>query len=72
MAETAIHTMQLRAREALTASRVRDLCNLTVEYSGEQLVISGSVSRFYYKQLAQELVLGACGRVRLANEIDVR
>ena len=72
MAETAIHTMQLRARKALTASRVRDLCDLRVDWSGEQLVISGSVSRFYYKQLAQELVLGACGQVCLVNAIDVR
>ena len=72
MAETAIHPMQSRAQEALWKCRIHDLGTLRVEQREEQLVIFGSVSRYYYKQLAQELVLGACGRVDLINAIDVR
>jgi len=72
MAETAIHPMQSRAQEALWRSRIHDLGNLRVEQREEQLVIFGSVSRYYYKQLAQEIVLGACGCVDLVNAIDVR
>jgi hypothetical protein len=72
MAETAIHPMQSRAQEALWKCNIHDLGTLRVEQREEHLVISGSVSRYYYKQLAQELVLGACGHVDLINAIDVR
>ena len=72
MTKTAIHPLQTQAKAALNASKIRDLCNLKVDQIGEQLVISGSVSRFYYKQLAQELILGKCGQITLVNEINVR
>ena len=74
MAETVIqiHPLQSRAQKALWKCRIHDLGGLRVEQHEEQLIILGSVSRYYYKQLAQELVLGACGYVDLINAIEVR
>ena len=59
------------AQAVLLASSVYDLRSLQVERRNGTLVIFGSVSRFYHKQLAQELVLGVSGEVKVINEIIV-
>ena len=46
---------------------------LAVEVVEDTLVLSGSVSSFYHKQMAQELVRTVVGRdVEVINSIDVR
>ncbi len=59
------------AQAALLASSVYDLRVLRVEQRNGSLVIFGSVSRFYHKQLAQELVLGISQEIKVINEIHV-
>jgi hypothetical protein len=44
---------------------------LTVEPHKDGLLISGAVSSFYLKQLAQEVVLAAAGAVELVNSVRV-
>ena len=72
MAESAVKDIQSRAQTVLSQSVIFDLRGVLVEQHNGGLLISGSVSRFYYKQLAQELVLGVCRQVDLTNSIDVR
>lgn len=59
------------AQAALLASSVYDLRSLQIERRNGSLVIFGSVSRFYHKQLAQELVLGISREIKIINEINV-
>lgn len=61
------------AQAALADSPIFDLRMLTVEVSEDSLVLSGSVSSFYHKQMAQELVRTVVGReVEVVNSIAVR
>ena len=61
-----------QVQQALDASAIFDLRSLQVEQQEDTLVLSGSVSRFYYKQLAQELAFGLCSDLQLVNTIRVR
>jgi hypothetical protein len=62
-----------RAQNALTASPVYDIRRLEVDRHEGNVVISGSVSSFYFKQLAQELVLAEVGEGdQVCNEVEVR
>ena len=67
-------TLQPRAQTALRRSPVCELRDLRVEKRDGALVISGVVSSFYHKQLAQELVRAICKdcEVELVNLIRVR
>jgi BON domain len=60
------------ARKALAASPVYALRELEVEQRGETLFISGSVTSFYHKQLAQEAVRQVAAGVEVVNAIHVR
>lgn len=60
-----------RARIALTDSGQHELRRLNVQETEESLILEGRVSRFYLKQLAQELVRGAAEGRRLINRIRV-
>lgn len=60
-----------RAQTALTTSPIQALRDVQVERNGGSLVLSGCVSSFYHKQLAQEIVRGVCQDVELINSIDV-
>ena len=51
----------------ITALRKIDVCRA----ESNQLVLSGHVSTFYYKQQAQELVRQAVRNVELVNDIQV-
>ncbi len=59
------------AQSALAASPIAALHALRVEHVGQTLLLSGAVTSFYHKQLAQELVRVAVGQVELINSIDV-
>jgi hypothetical protein len=60
-----------RARVALHDCPISAVRNLVVEQAGESLVISGRVSSFYHKQLAQEAIRAACRDISLVNEVAV-
>ena len=69
-----IDALQPRAQTALGKSPVCELRDLRVEMRDGALVISGAVSSFYHKQLAQEVVRAVCKdcEVELINLICVR
>jgi osmotically-inducible protein OsmY len=61
------------AQAALSDSPIFDMRVLSVEVVEDTLVLSGSVSSFYHKQMAQELVRTIVGRdVEVINSIAVR
>ena len=63
--------LYVAAQHALATSGVYALRELTVEPHNEGLLITGAVSSFYLKQLAQEVVLAAAGAVELVNSVRV-
>jgi uncharacterized NAD-dependent epimerase/dehydratase family protein len=70
----AVHSakdVQPRAQRALTASPIFALRELRVENAGEALLISGLVSSFYHKQLAQEVVRAVAEGIAVVNSIHV-
>jgi hypothetical protein len=69
-----VDTLQPRAQSALRNSPVCELRDLEVIRRDGALVISGIVSSFYHKQLAQEVVRAVCKdcEVELVNLIRVR
>lgn len=65
--------VQPRAQTALANSPIFELRDLCVEDREGMLVLSGIVSSFYHKQLAQEAVRSVCsGCVEVVNSICVR
>jgi len=71
MSDAALTDVQPRAQAALAASPIYDLRVLHVEQVREGLLISGSVSSYYHKQLAQEIVGQLAGAVAVVNRVDV-
>ena len=73
MGGLSVDEIQPRAQMALSRSPVYELRELRVEPCGDGLVISGSVSSFYHKQLAQEAVRAICDGIdiELVNTISV-
>lgn len=69
-AATAVDSLP-RARSALASSPIWELQNLQVEQHAGALLVSGSVSSFYHKQLAQEVIRSVCLDVPLVNAIRV-
>ena len=59
------------ARAALLASPIFALRELDVEQDGQQLLLSGTVSTFYQKQVAQEVVRSLADGVELVNKVQV-
>ena len=70
--EVAVNDALSRARAALAKSPIFDLRELRVEMFRDSLVISGTVSSFYHKQLAQEVVRTASEGAELVNTIHVQ
>jgi len=60
------------AADALRDSPLPHLRTLCVAETDEELTISGRVSSYYYKQLAQEAVLPLLGHRRLNNLVVVQ
>jgi hypothetical protein len=71
MAVTVVDDVQPRARAALANSPFYELRELQVELREGTLGISGCVSSFYHKQLAQEVVRSVCAGVAIVNSICV-
>lgn len=72
MSVLAVKDVQKRAQKALRASPFYALRDLQVEQDGDTLLISGLVTSFYHKQLAQEVVRHAAKGVDVVNSIEVR
>lgn len=66
-----ITEVQSRAQRALESSPVYGLRNLQVGCEHDALVITGQVSSFYHKQLAQEIVLAIAAGTRIVNHVRV-
>lgn len=73
MANMSFADIQPRAVTALKNSPIHELRDVAVELRGSQLLLSGGVSSFYHKQLAQEVVWAVCKNleVELVNLIEV-
>ena len=72
MVESSARIIQPRAQKALSASPVFALRDLRVDEREERLMISGLVSSFYHKQLAQEVVRAVAEGIEVVNTITVR
>ncbi len=72
MGEVSGEDVKPRAQTALATSPIHELRGLRVEQQNGALVIRGTVSSFYHKQLAQEVVRAVCGRIELVNSVRVR
>jgi len=66
--------LEARARLALKDSPIYELRDINVQQHGESIVLTGVVSSYYYKQLAQEAVRSALRSddVQVINHIEVR
>ncbi len=70
--KSAAQEVQTRAQSALRSSPFYELRELQVEPVRDSLLISGCVSSFYYKQLAQEVVRSVCQEIDVINSIRVK
>lgn len=68
---TAVLTPPACPRETLSASPLPELRRLVVTATDDEVVITGRVSSYYLKQLAQESVRVAVGARRLLNRVAV-
>jgi hypothetical protein len=60
-----------RAEQVLRQSALPALRKLGVEESDDEVVITGSVSSYYLKQLAQETLMPILGHRELLNRVQV-
>jgi hypothetical protein len=67
-----IDMLQPRAQAALTNSPVYELRVLQVNQHEGALQLSGCVSSYYHKQLAQEVVRSVCKGIAVTNSIQVK
>ncbi|HID77134.1 MAG TPA: BON domain-containing protein [Planctomycetaceae bacterium] len=68
--------IQPRAQAALATSPIFELREIRVEQQNGTLLLTGAVSSYYHKQLAQEVVLAVCRQchqdeLELINSIEV-
>jgi hypothetical protein len=71
MTSIVINDLHSRAQAALANSPFFELHELLVEQREGRLFISGKVSSFYHKQLAQEVVRTVCKGIEVINSIQV-
>ncbi len=62
---------QLGASKALERSPIPALRNLSLEETGERVVIQGVVPTYYLKQMAQETVMPLLAGRELHNRVNV-
>ena len=72
MTATVVEKVQPRAQAALSNSPFYELRELQVERRRDGLLISGCVSSFYHKQLAQEVVRSVSADAKVINSIHVK
>jgi len=63
--------VQFWAQRVLSNSPFYELRELQVDQRDNKLYISGTVSSFYHKQLAQEVVRSVCKGIEVVNAIQV-
>jgi hypothetical protein len=63
--------VQSRAQSVLSTSPIYDLRELTVDQVEDAIMISGRVSSYYHKQLAQETVRAVSEGFQVVNSVDV-
>lgn len=63
--------VQPRAQAALTNSPFYELRELQVDWHQDALHLSGRVTSFYHKQLAQEVIRSICKDTQLINSVCV-
>lgn len=68
MSHESVRDVQPIAQSALANSPIFELRDLHVDTENATLMISGSVSSFYHKQLAQEVVRAVC---KECNDIEI-
>jgi hypothetical protein len=71
MTAIAVDELQPRAQAALASSPFYELRELQVEWRDDALQLSGCVSSFYHKQIAQEVVRSVCRDTMVVNSIRV-
>lgn len=71
MADSGLNAVRPRAQAALANSPFYELRNLSVECRDDAILISGRVTSFYHKQLAQEVVRCVCAEIEVVNAIHV-
>jgi osmotically-inducible protein OsmY len=71
MSAIAVDELQPRAQAALASSPFYELRGLHVEWHDAALQLSGCVTSFYHKQLAQEVVRSVCREAMVVNSISV-
>ncbi|MCE9567030.1 MAG: BON domain-containing protein [Planctomycetes bacterium] len=69
---TACASLSIEPAEVLTSSPLPQLRRLMVTATDHEVVISGRVTSYYMKQLAQEAVRSSLGARRLRNNVEVR
>ena len=72
MTATAMEDLQPRAQAALVNSPFYELRRIAGPERGRTLLISGCVTSFYHKQLAQEVVRSVCSDTEVINTIRVK
>lgn len=68
---TAVSNSMAEPADVLTTSPLPQLRRLVVTVSDQEVVISGRVPSFYFKQLAQETVKPTIGPRRMLNRVEV-
>jgi hypothetical protein len=63
--------MQMRADQVLRQSPIPALRKLHAEETDFEIILSGSVSSYYLKQLAQETIMPVLGSRELRNRVAV-
>jgi len=71
MSEKSLRGVEQRAQVALDSSPIFDLHDLRVACSGQNLLITGSVSSYYHKQLVQEIVRAVAAEMEVVNSVEV-
>ena len=71
MMDTAQQDVEQAAIAVLANSSIRELRQLRVDGSSNQLQLSGQVRSFYHKQLAQETVRTVAGGMQVINRVAV-
>jgi hypothetical protein len=66
MAQRVIDSV-VHAKESLQRSKIADLRQLEVAPDGERILLTGTVSSFYHKQLAQEVVRNCVAGREITN-----
>ncbi len=69
----ALEAASIRAERALRRSPIHEIREIRVQEENGKLILSGVVSSFYFKQLAQEVLIPICDQagLQLVNELIV-